>query len=259
VIILEKILSQKEKRDLYESVIPIAVEFRRSFIKDDIPINDTFKEIEQLGFFLVRFPALENCGDLSGFFIEKKPYNCIYINSRQNLGRQYLSVWHECFHAITGTGKGLSYISENGTNPDEYKADSFAGCILMPEKLVYNYISQCNINVEYIKYTDIIKMQNYFQVGYSAMLTRIIQLFPQYSNKLGNRYAIAKNNENSREKLLNFTNEVNGDLKLIRPTNDIFIPETFLDNIEFNLKNKRISNEKAFEMLNLINGIKNGD
>jgi Zn-dependent peptidase ImmA (M78 family) len=183
VILLSKALSLLEKQELDLFVIPIAKEVRKSFIDENKPINDTFFYIEQLGFFLVRFPALDNTEDLSGFYIEKEHNKCIYVNSRQNLGRQYLSVWHEFYHAYTGEGKGLSYITATKKDPIEYKADSFAGCILMPDNLVKQYINKNKINLEYLSYIDIIKMQNYFHVGYSAMLTRLIQLFPDSNEK----------------------------------------------------------------------------
>lgn len=80
-----KKLSEEEKTKLYEEVHPIALEYRESFIHKDEVIKDTFKTIEQLGFLLIRFPAIGENTSLSGFTIYKAPYNCIYINSRQIL------------------------------------------------------------------------------------------------------------------------------------------------------------------------------
>lgn len=250
---MSKKLTLEEKNEIYESVVPIAMKYRNEFIDINKPIDDSFQLIEQLGFCLLRFPALGNNTDLSGFFIEKSPIKCIYINTRNNLGRQYMSVWHEYFHAVTGEGKGYSYASESQIDKIEYKADCFAGIILMPELLVREYIDSNNINVDYIRHVDIIKMQNYFKVGYSAMLTKIIQLYPEAD--ILNRYAIAKNNEKARLKLMNATSEVKGNLKLIQPTNDVYYPASVLADIEFNFKNERISMEKAYELLNLIDGL----
>lgn len=138
---------------------------------------------------------------LSGFTIYKAPYNCIYINSRQNLGRQYLSCWHECYHIYTGEGNGISYTDCLMEDPIEYKANAFASVILMPDDLVRRYIDLEGISLKYLKHEDIIRMQNYFNVGYSAMLTRIIQLYPEYKKNLLNRYAIAQNTEKQRNLL----------------------------------------------------------
>ena len=121
-----KKLSEEEKTKLYEEVHPIALEYRESFIHKNEVIEDTFKTIEQLGFLLIRFPAMGENTSLSGFTIYKAPYNCIYITSRQNLGRQYLSCWHECYHIYTGEGNGISYTDCLMEDPIEYKANAFA-------------------------------------------------------------------------------------------------------------------------------------
>lgn len=251
-----KKLSEEEKTKLYEEVRPIALEYRESFIHKDEVIKDTFNTIEQLGFLLIRFPALGENTSLSGFTIYKSPYNCIYINSRQNLGRQYLSCWHECYHICTGEGNGISYTECLMEDPIEFKANAFASVILMPDDLVRRYIDVHSISVQYLKHEDIIRMQNYFKVGYSAMLARIIQLYPEYKKNLQTRYAIAKNTEKQRKLLEDKTKAVNGNLQLINATNDIYIPDSFYNNIVFNLDKKRISEEKAFELLKVIDGLK---
>ena len=251
-----KKLTDDEKAKLYKEVHPIALEYRESFIGKDEVIKDTFKMIEQLGFLLIRFPAIGEDTSLSGFTIYKNPYHCIYVNSRQNLGRQYLSCWHECYHILTGEGGGMSYVEELTENPIEYKANAFASIMLMPDELVKKYIDNHDISLDYLSHEDIIKMQNYFNVGYSAMLARIIQLYPEYKAKIQNRYAIASDNPTQRSRLEEKTAAVNGNLQLINATNDIYIPDSFYDNLEFNLEKKRISKEKAFELLKVIDGLK---
>ena len=250
-------LTEQEKAKLYEEVYPIALKFRRTFISEKEVIKDTFKMIEQLGFLLLRFPAIEENTALSGFTIHKEPYDCIYINSRQNLGRQYMSCWHECYHIYTGEGSGISYVDSGKRDPIEYKADMFAGLILMPENLVKEYIESRNISLAYLSYEDIIRMQNHFRVGYSAMLLRILQIYPMYKKTLQNRFAIAKDHPDQREKLKKKTLSVQGDLRLINATNDIYIPDSFMNDIEFNVREKRISKEKAYELLKVIDGLGN--
>lgn len=252
-----KNLTEKEREKLYNEVYPIALEFRKSFIDENEIVKDTFGTIEQLGFLLLRFPAIDGNTSLSGFTIHKEPYDCIYINSAQNLGRQYMSCWHECYHIYTGEGNGISYVDSIKKDPIEYKADTFAGMILMPENLVRGYIKTNRINLQYLRYEDIIRMQNYFRVGYSAMLTRILQIYPEYKNNLSNRFAIASNTPEQRKKMEEKISSVQGDLQLINATNDIYLPNSFFDDIEFNIKEKRISKEKGYEILKLIEGLKN--
>ena len=253
-----KNLTEQEKAKLYEEVYPIALEFRKSFISEHEVIKDTFETIEQLGFLLLRFPAIDGSTALSGFTIHKAPYDCIYINSRQNLGRQYMSCWHECYHIHTGEGNGISYVDAAKQDPIEYKADVFAGLVLMPEKLVREYIRKNSILLQYLSHEDIIRMQNYFRVGYSAMLNRILQIYPEYKETLKNRFVIARDTQTQREKLAQKTISVQGDLQLINATNDIYIPDSFINDIEYNVREKRISKEKAYELLQVIDGLGNG-
>lgn len=250
-------LTDEEKHLLYKEVHPIAKEYRKSFISDNKVINDTFSCIEQLGFLLLRFPAVGQEDSLSGFTMHKEPYDCIYINSRQSVGRQYTSCWHEVYHIVTGESNGISYINEIKQDPIECKADMFASCILMPEHLVGQYIESCNLNLQYLSYVDIIKMQNYFKVSYSAMLTRILQLYPEYKKILANRYAIAKDTEERRNQMQQKVAEAGGDIRLVTPLNDVYFPHSYIENIEYNLNNGRISKEKALEMLSTLERLGN--
>lgn len=248
-----KKLTEREKTELYAEVYPIALEFRKSFISEKEVIKDTFRAVEQLGFLLMRFPALGGNTSLGGFTIEKTPYHCIYINSRQNLGRQYMSCWHECYHIHTGEGNGLSYVDSSKQDSIEYKAEVFAGMVLMPENLVEEYIRKNNISLGWLSHMDIIHMQNYFRVGYSAMLNRILQIYPDYKEKLNNRFGLAsrKRIEEMKEKTLS----AGGDLRLVQPTEDVYLPPSFFGHIEFNLRENRISKEKAYALLKAINGL----
>lgn len=250
-----KRLTEVEKIKLYDEVYPIALECRKYFIKEDQVIKDTFKTIEQLGILLLRFPAINGDTSLSGFTVRKEPYDCIYVNSRHSLGRQYMSCWHEYYHIYTREGSGMSYLDAEKEDPVEYKANLFASMILMPENLVKQYIEKNNVSPKYLSYETIIKMQNYFGVGYSAMLTRILQLYPQYKSDLKKRYAIAQNTIEQKKRLEDKTKSVNGNLQLINATNDVYIPDSFFEHIQFSLEEKRISKEKAYNLLKIIEGL----
>lgn len=83
-------------------------------------------------------------------------------------------------------------------------------------------------------------------------------LNPEYKKNLLNRYAIAQNTEKQRNLLEEKTKSVHGNLQLINATNDIYIPDSFYNDIAFNLDKKRISKEKAFELLKVVDGLNNG-
>lgn len=196
-------LTKKEKLELYKKIVPIAEVERSKILSDDMPIKDTFGLLEQLGFFILKFPSKDE--DLSGFHIEKIGINCIYINTRNTYGRQNFSGWHEYYHAVVEKGEGLSYVSEQQNDPIEYKAECFAGCMLMPEKLVKEHLNKLNVtDVKYISYDNLIKMQKYFNVSYSSIVTRLIQIYPNRNKELSQRYALSKpaRSEELRKKLL---------------------------------------------------------
>jgi Zn-dependent peptidase ImmA (M78 family) len=244
-------LTPLDKKELYRSIIPIAEEFRKSFLNEDQPIENSIETLEQLGYLIVKFPTDDL---LSGFHINKSGFDCVFINSIHSKGRQYFSAWHECYHAYTGEGGGLSLTSNNEYDAIEFKADSFASCVLMPEKQVRRYVKHNRINLKYVRYEQLIRMQHYFQVSYSALITRLIQVFPEYKDTLISRYAIGRINR--RSDLLKETEKLIGDTSLICPTNEVYVSQRLYSNLEFNLQNDRISLDKANSILELIESIK---
>jgi Zn-dependent peptidase ImmA (M78 family) len=244
-------LSTQDKEVLYQSIVPIASEYRKKILDENKPIEDTFAVLEELGFLIVRFPAAEN---LSGFHIKKSGKDCIFINSNHPLGRQHFSSWHEYYHAVTGEGGGLSLTNQRDHDEIEYKAECFAGCILMPETLVRTYVLKNRVNLKFISHLEIIKMQNYFRVSYSAMITRLIQIYPEHKSTFGSRYALGSIKR--KGDLLSKTVQANGDILLIQPTYGVILPHSFYDNIKYNLEENRISKEKGAAIWDLIDSIK---
>jgi Zn-dependent peptidase ImmA (M78 family) len=241
-----KKLLPKRKRELYLEVIPFAQEIRSKFISENQPIKDTFGLLEQKGFFVLRFPSLDK--NLSGFHVVKSNYNCIYINSSDNLGRQHFSAWHEVYHIYSGEGKQVSFKSEISSDENEYKAECFAGCILMPDNLIIKYLNDNNIKLKYLSHKNIIDMQNIFRVSYSAVLKRLEQIFEGY--KAGKLWALK--NISNRTKLIEKTNNFGGDISLITPTNDFVLPKKFMEDLYYNIDNNRISIDKANEILSFL-------
>ena len=246
-------ISLDEQRKIYmEEIYPIALEIRRTIVKDDEVILNSFKTLEQLGIILLRFPSKSN--NLSGFHIKKSNIDCIYINSNVSLGRQYFSCWHEYYHAVTGEGSGVSLFDKIGTDKIECKADLFAGYILMPENLVEQYVSLNNICLNNLRFDDIIIMQQYFNVSYKAVIKRLQIIYGRLNNE-SELYSLS-----SKEKpfeLSNYTISMGYPTDLINKTNDVYIPQKFLNDLEMNLNNNRINSEKKKSVEDFLEGIKN--
>jgi Zn-dependent peptidase ImmA (M78 family) len=227
-----------------EASITLEAFFNEHRDKITYPITDSFKTLEALGALIVSF---ETDDALSGFQSNKNGFPCIFVNSAHGLGRQNFSLWHEFYHFYTGEQSSLSYWKEAQSDPVEQKADYFAGAVLMPEIEVKALLESYQVrNVKYITNKHIIKMQHYFHVSYNAMVTRLIQIFPD--TNLYSRYGLGK----SREKLKETTEQLGLDMTYETPTNDVYISPTFFEDLEKNIDENRIASEASSEILNLI-------
>lgn len=231
------VISSDEKAKFYKQIAPLAKEERNKLFKANV-INNEIQVLEQLGFIIVKFPS--NDTDLSGFCINKSGNKCIYINTNITKGRQNFSLWHEYYHLITEEGIGVSYKDGEKYSKSEYKAHLFASLFLMPEMQVKNYLDSHGITIPYIKNEQLIEMSNYFNVSFSAMLHRIIDMYPTYKTELGRRYATA----NNPKKLQEIASNRNLRLDYETITKECYITKIFFELIEKNYNNKRITNEK---------------
>lgn len=241
----KKKITQEERKKFYKDIAPIAISERSKLFK----YNDLSNEIdvlEQLGFIIVKFPSKDE--KLAGFCIEKSGYKCIYINSNTSLGRQRFSLWHEYYHLITGDGIGISYDDELNYNESECRAHLFSSLFIMPENLVRNYIKNKNITMPYIKNAEILEMANKFRVSFSAMLYRIIQIYPTYKDDLGRRFTVA----NNKKRLSDLATKNNLSIEYENITNDCYITKIFFEQIEKNFKEKKITDEKISYIKKLL-------
>lgn len=247
----EKSISFSEQRELYiQEIYPIAPKLRRKIISDNEVIKDSFERLEQLGIFLLRFPG--EIG-ISGFHIKKSGIDCIYINSSVSLGRQYFSCWHEYYHAVTGEGSGASLFREQSKDIIECKANLFAGYVLMPENLVERYIEEHNIDIKNLIFEDIINMQQYFNVSYKAVIKRL-KIIYGFINNESTLYSLSTKEE--PRKLTNYIKGMGYSTRLSNATNDIYIPQSFFNNIDENFKNKRINEGKKKSIEDFLKLIK---
>ncbi|WP_102399518.1 ImmA/IrrE family metallo-endopeptidase [Haloimpatiens massiliensis] len=243
---MAKININKQLQLYRDYVLPIATTERNKIIPKDSIVKDTFGLLEQLGFFILKFPSFDD--NLSGFYINKSGFKCVYVNSKHTLGRQFFSAWHEYYHVVTGEGGGVSLFDQMKEDIVECKAELFAGYILMPENLVFNYIKKNQLNLKYLSHNQIIRMQNYFKVSYTAMIKRLTILFPEYNN-LGVLYGLG--NKNRHEELCKKTIKLGGDITLIKPTNNFYVSQQFKTDVLENLKMDRIDEGRAEVLLNL--------
>ena len=244
-------LSDIEKSDIEELSYRISEVLYNNMNFDDP--KDPFEIISSLrDYIIIRFPSkikFESEKDsFSGFSYYVHEYNCIYINSDHLLARQFFSCWHEFYHTLN-----LNEEPEPNIHKEELKADYFASCILMPKNAIDNYFMDIGKGYSELDFEDLILMQHHFRVSLSALVVRISDIYSikKYDHYL--KYNYLKYNDELIQKTMEIGKKNNNiDISLIKPTNDFVFPKKFLDYIMDNIKNNRISLEKADEILTLI-------
>lgn len=211
------------------------------------PISNSFRTVEELGFFVIAVPAPDN---ISGMTMSIDNKSMIVVNSNQPLGRQNYSIWHEIYHWYTGEGQDISLHKQSDYNETEYKAEVFASEILIPRNQLEIELKKMNYNskksIQYLKKTDIVELQNKFNVSYRAMLSRIIFLTGQKS--LSNRFGAAS----TQEKIINLNIECGFDGHLEEKITKPYISESLFFYMKSNLEKGRVSSNKIEAVLKFI-------
>ena len=103
----------------------------------------------------------------------------ILVNSKHSIGRQHFTIAHELYHLyiqekfeIHQCNTGLF----DSKNKEEYNADYFASCLLMPESGIHEMIPDEELKKKKISLQTVIKLEQYFSVSHSSMLVRLKML-----------------------------------------------------------------------------------
>ena len=122
-------------------------------------------------------PLTENFSGMSLKVNDRAKF--ILVNSNHSLGRQNFTIAHELYHLFIQeifeihpckTG------SFDTKNKEEYSADYFASCLLMPESGIHEMIPDKELKKNTISLQTIIKLEQYFSVSHSSMLMRLKML-----------------------------------------------------------------------------------
>lgn len=143
----------------------------------DEPISDIFRLLESQGIYLFIRPLQ---GNVSAMFMRHKDIHMVIINSDRTLGHQIFSAAHELSHYLFDKELMGGICVVNKFNQDlevERLADLFASHFLMPEEGILKHISKRKkaVNTK-LNISDIIYLQQYFNVSWKAMLYRLLNL-----------------------------------------------------------------------------------
>lgn len=103
----------------------------------------------------------------------------ILVNSNHSIGRQHFTIAHELYHLfiqekfeIHQCKTGLFDVK----NREEFNADYFASCLLMPENGINEMLPDAELTKNKVSLQSIIKLEQYFSVSHSSMLLRLKML-----------------------------------------------------------------------------------
>ncbi len=214
----------------------------------EIPQDDSITKIESLGIFILIAAAPEK---ISGFCMAIGEDTFIFINKNHTLGRQNYSLWHEVYHWYTGTFGSVSIGNEFAIDEIEYSAEYFASLVLIDAEHLKGILRHNGFNsknIIYIKNDEIIKLQHYFKVSYSAMVNKLVELFPEAH--LSNRYALGSLSK--REELVEKTLKLELDLSLIENTTNSYITPSLFEWLSIANDENRISKEQIERLVIFI-------
>ncbi|RDW20081.1 hypothetical protein CWR48_04985 [Oceanobacillus arenosus] len=242
-------LNNERKEELKKLVKKEYERFKKKYPSVVIaPMRDSIKRIESLGILVLISAAPD---DVSGFCMTIGEDTFIFVNKKHNLGRQSFSLWHEVYHWFTEDTGSISLLGDYKDNEVEFSADYFSSLVLIDDTVLYEELKNMGYppkNPMYISHDKIIQLQHLFGVSYSAMVTKLIERFPQAN--LNSRYGLG--NSNRKEELISKTLALGLSTDLINPGNKTYISSELFILLESLYKEEKISYNKLSGILEFI-------
>jgi Zn-dependent peptidase ImmA (M78 family) len=170
----------------------------------------------------------------------------ILINSNHSVGRQHFTIGHELYHLYIQE-KFEMHACKTGLfdikNIEEYNADYFAACLLVPEKGIYELIPDEELNKNKIVLQTIIKLEQYFSVSRSSMLVRL-KILKLIDNKYFEQLRI--------NKAIDTAQQYGYDTALYKPGNDNLIIGDYGEKAKRLFDSERISEGHYLELMQQI-------
>ncbi len=138
---------------------------------------------KKYGFF--EFPLKDN--KIGALFYTNGDAQYIVLNTSRSIANNNFALAHEIYHVMNGNYKGMTvaelYVNGYSEDFNEMMANSFAGCVLMPEtdfKSTYSAIigsEEICIKDEFkLHFNTILRLMDYYATTYMSVLIRIYEL-----------------------------------------------------------------------------------
>lgn len=200
---------------------------------------------------LVRMPL--QTSQVSGFSTFFEKHFVVYLNSNFTLGHERFSGAHELYHIRYNSDilkKERLLVNEVHSTEDD-KADIFASEFLMPEDYVKElFFKVVNVKPERVLPRHVVRMNNNLKVSYKAMLKRLIQLGLCSADNYDELAEIGSL-ENA-ELLQTITKKEGYNLSLITPSEEVYIPQQYIEFVKSNYENGLISYNNMKNCIELL-------
>lgn len=215
-------------------------------------IKDIFSMIDQRGIDLLRYPFGKD--ELLGFSTVFEGKKIIVSNSSEILSREIFTIAHELGHIIydfedsNHDVKIDIEINEETEDISENRAFYFANCLLMPEEQMTKFIKYV-LKKKYkeLNALDIVRIQQEFQVSYSAAVKRLYDInFITFNHK---NELFSERNDITSKSLFRM---IQADEKLLKPTDVIQVPSRYYEYVTSNYENGYIPFTSLQKTLALI-------
>jgi len=135
---------------------------------EKIDIFDVLHKKENI---TVIFKPFSQESNFEGATFSKDPITVILINSSKTLGRQIFTAAHEYFHLK------LDREQNKFDAVKEKEANAFSSHFIMPDSALIQLLTErlCAEKREIPDITDILYLEDYFQISHQALLTRLTQ------------------------------------------------------------------------------------
>ena len=242
---LKGMLSEQERLQVKELAEDTRLKWARK------GYNDIFAILNNCAL-LIRKPLDSEISGFSTFFEE---HFVVVLNTNKTLGHERFTGGHELYHLTYNQDvlRRDRLLCEDEDNAEEKKAQGFAAEFLMPEdgvkesffKLVGEDIKSDKVDARHI-----IRLQHVFQVSYTAMLNRLIQLQLCLDKKYDflRDYAAPERAAELQE----LTKKEGKDINLIIPSKVTFISDEYLQFVRDNFEKQKISYGKLSEVLEYV-------
>ncbi|SEM24781.1 Zn-dependent peptidase ImmA, M78 family [Butyrivibrio sp. ob235] len=203
-------------------------------------IIDLFKECDEFGYKLIRYPIGENSS--LGFAMSKEDDVVIFTNSSSRLSREIFTLAHEIGHVVLHFNSDKKFVDDSSTifssseDDREQEANYFAACLLMPEDKIKKYIDlETNMNGQELTAMDIARIMSEFNVSFEMTLNRLESL-----GIIDIDQKICLDNTRNEMRVGNLLKSVGGNYKLNVATNEIVMPHEFIDYAIYNYNHNAI-------------------